>query len=211
MEKEKTTWGGQRVGAGRPKTKDGGKTYAFRAESPMAEYIDSQANKTAFIRECIAREMRTEDRVGERFAQLGEAVEASRVKPLNMPFLDIKLVAGFPIPLNSDEMAQNIEVLQMLCPHPDASYLIRVKGRSMIEAGIEDGDILVVDKSVRTPSPRQVAVCELNGEFTVKRVRHDKEGYFLVPANPDFPEIPVTEGDDFCVWGVVTYIIHKPT
>ena len=57
---------------------------------------------------------------------------------------------------------------------------------------------------------KQIAVCELNGEYTLKRVRKKDGNVWLVPANPEYPEIEVTDGDDFSVWGVVTYIIHKP-
>ena len=134
----------------------------------------------------------------------------SRIKPMSLPFFDVKVVAGFPIPLNNDELAQDIEVLKMLCPHPDSSYLIRVQGRSMIEAGVNDGDIIIVDNSERNPTEKQIAVCELNGEYTLKRVCRKGGTLWLVPANPEYPEIEITDGDDFSVWGVVTYIIHKP-
>ena len=80
----------------------------------------------------------------------------------------------------------------------------------MIEAGIYDGDILIVDKSNRSPSERQAAMCELNGEYTVKHVIKDGEDLWLVPANPDYPRIKIEDGDEFSVWGVVTYVIHKP-
>lgn len=141
---------------------------------------------------------------------MGSVIQAAAVKPLNLPFFDIKIVAGFPVPLNADEMAQDIELLQMLCPHPDSSYLIRVQGCSMIESGVYDGDILIVDKSLREPSESQIAVCELNGEYTIKHVVHKQGHLWLVPANPEYPEIRISEGDDFSVWGIVTYIIHKP-
>ena len=141
---------------------------------------------------------------------LGEVIPAHWIKPMQLPFFDIKIVAGFPIPLNNDELAQNIELLKMLCPRPDASYLIRVQGRSMIDAGVNDGDLVIVDKSLRNPSEKQIAVCELNGEYTLKRVVEKKGSLWLVPANPEFPEIRINEGDDFSVWGTVTYIIHKP-
>lgn len=221
-EKKTTTRGGRREGAGRPASDS--RLYAFRAPKEMADYIDAQDNKTEFIKECIALSMGTEhteqkavstsmEHMGtttERVPTFGEVYPATRVKPMTLPFFDIKLVAGFPIPLNNDELAQEIELLRLLCPNPDASYLIRVMGDSMIDAGISDGDILIVDKSNRTPSERQAAVCELNGEYTVKYVRQDKEGRWLVPANEDFPRIRINEGDDFSVWGVVTYVIHRP-
>lgn len=143
--------GGKRPGAGRPKGDGTSKLYAFRADKEVAAYLDCQENKTDFIKECIIRQMeiaksRQED---EALMQLGEVMPTSRIQPMSLPFFDVKVVAGFPIPLNNDELAQDIEVLKMLCPHPDSSYLIRVQGRSMIEAGVNDGDIIIVDKSER--------------------------------------------------------------
>ena len=80
----------------------------------------------------------------------------------------------------------------------------------MIDAHIYSGDIVIVDKSNRNPTESEVAVCEFNGEYTLKHfVRREGLGW-LVPANPDFPEIPVTPDDEFRIWGTVTYIIHKP-
>ena len=165
----------------------------------------------------------TEDGWAERTAeeddlyllrQLPEGVEAypvSHIKPLELPYFEnINVVAGFPIPLNNDELAQNIEILQLLCPHPEASYLVRVQGDSMIGAGIHDGDIIIVDKSNRDPTEREVAVCELNGEYTIKHVVQEGNRAWLRPANPDYPEIEIHPEDDFSVWGTVTYTIHKP-
>jgi DNA polymerase V len=142
----------------------------------------------------------------------GQIIPATAVRGgLRLPFFDLGIRAGFPIPLDNDEKAQDIELLRMLCPHPEASYLIRVAGNSMIDAGINDGDIIIVDKSHRNPSPSEVAVCELNGEYTLKRFEKDGDGCgWLVPANPDYPRIRITEDDSFSVWGTVSYIIHKP-
>lgn len=211
MNTTKRQRGGKREGAGRPKGSS--KLYAFRADKDLAHFIDTQENKTQFIKDCILSCMEKGAHALpslEMPSHFGEIIPANRLKPLSLPFFDIKVVAGFPIPLTTDEMAQDIELLQMLCPNPDASYLIRVSGNSMIEADIYDGDILIVDKSNRSPSERQAAVCELNGEYTVKHVVKDGEGLWLVPANPDYPKIKIEEGDDFSVWGVVTYVIHKP-
>ena len=142
---------------------------------------------------------------------LRNGIAATRIRPLTLPlFDDIKVVAGFPIPLSNNEQAQDIELLQMLCPHPEASYLVRVQGDSMIDAGISDGDIIIVDKSQRNPAEHEVAVCELNGEYTIKHVVRRKGKVWLVPANKNYPEIAINEGDDFSVWGTVTYTIHRP-
>ena len=197
--------GGKREGAGRPGTNS--KLYTFRAPGYLVEYIDEQDNKTEFFKDCITKSLKN-DR--EALKQFGEFYAVSQLKDLKIPFFDISVVAGFPIPLDNDERHQDIELLQMLCPHPDSSYLIRVEGNSMIEAGISSGDIVIVDKSNRNPDESQVAVCEFNGEYTLKRfIKRDGVGW-LVPSNPDFPEIKVTPEDQFSIWGTVTYIIHKP-
>ena len=119
------------------------------------------------------------------------------------------MVAGFPVPLDNDERSQDIDILSMLCPHPEASYLIRVSGNSMIDAGVLSGDIVIVDKSNRNPGPHEIAMCELNGEYTLKHFILDEGQGWLVPANPEYPKIRITPDDDFSVWGTVTYIIHK--
>ena len=206
--------GGRRQGAGRPKAHS--KLYTFRAPKELVPFIEEQPSKSDFFKECISKA--GADAVGAADAaaglvqmrQLGEVVPAGRVRPLSLPFFDIGIVAGFPVPLDNDERAQDIELLRMLCPNPEASYLIRVEGNSMIDAGIFSGDIVIVDKSNRNPAESQVAVCEFNGEYTLKRfVQRDGAGW-LGPANPDYPEIKVTPDDSFSVWGTVTYVIHKP-
>lgn len=195
---------GRRAGAGRQPV--------WQTNGDVAEIIDTHDDNSGFAGKGLGEQT---DWLDDEWHSQGDldveaAVPVNRVKPMSLPYFDKSLVAGFPIPLTNDELAQDIELLRMLCPNPEASYLIRVQGDSMIEAGIHDGDILIVDKSNRRPSPRQAAVCELNGEYTVKRVVEDDKGLWLVPANPNFPKIHVKEGDSFTVWGVVTYVIHKP-
>lgn len=143
-------------------------------------------------------------------SRLGTVYEVGENENYPLPYFEVKVVAGFPVPLDNDEKAQAIDLIRMLCPHPLSSYLIRVDGDSMIDADIHSGDILIIDKSERNPSDRQAALCELNGEYTIKFVRRKGDQLWLIPANPNYPEIPVQEGDSFNVWGVVTYTIHKP-
>lgn len=203
-DKKKTGRGGKREGAGRPSTDS--KLYSFRAPGYMAKVIDQQECKADFFKGCIKKYISEE--VG--LSKLGKIYKASEVKSLNIPFFDIGIVAGFPVPLDNDEKAQTIDLLRMLCPNDDSTYLIRVQGNSMIEANIHDGDMVIVDKSNRNPSEHEVAVCEFNGDYTLKRfVKRGNEGW-LVSANPDFPEIRVTEDDDFSIWGTVTFVIHRP-
>lgn len=146
----------------------------------------------------------------EDIGRIGDVIPAGKVAHVNIPFFDIRVVAGFPVPLDNDEKSQDIDLIRMLCPHPEASYLIRVNGDSMIDAGVLSGDIVIVDKSNRNPSPREIAMCELNGEYTLKHFRMEDGQGWLVPANPDYPRIRISPEDDFSVWGTVTFIIHKP-
>ena len=205
---EKKSWGGKRAGAGRPKSENpkASKLYTLRLAGELSEIVDRQENKTEFIKECISKSVHTD----ESLRMLGDVYPVSRIKKFTIPFFDIGIVAGFPIPLDNDEKSQDIDLLRMLCPHPEASYLIRVHGNSMIDAGINSGDIVIVDKSNRNPTESQVVVCEFNGEYTLKRFRMKDGVGWLVPANPEFPEIKVTPEDDFSIWGTVTYILHKP-
>jgi len=196
--------GGRREGAGRPRGDS--KMYTFRVPGDIARHIDAQPNKTDFIKSCIIKAIERQ----ADFSKLGEVISPSDIKGMTLPFFDIDIAAGFPIPLDNDERGQDIDLLRMLCPHPEASYLIRVVGESMIDAGVCSGDIIIVDKSNREPSEAQIAVCELNGDYTLKRFVQRSDGGWLVPANPNYPEIKIKEGDDFSIWGTVTYIIHKP-
>lgn len=206
---EKKKRGGARPGAGRPRTDS--QYFNFRVGGEVARAICEQENRSAFIAGCIREHIEAERAAAEPdFTRVGEAWSATQVEPVQMPRFDVKVVAGFPIPLDNDERAKKIDVLQMLCPHPEATYLIHVTGDSMVESNIHSGDILVIDKSRRNPSEHEVAMCELNGEYTVKFVRRHNGRVWLVPANEAYPEIEVEEGDQLTVWGVVTYVIHKP-
>lgn len=197
--------GGRREGAGRPKGDS--QLYTFRAGGVLAKVLNSCDNRTDFIRGCIMKSL-PED--GNPLCRFGEVYRADKVADLVLPVFDIRVPAGFPVPLDSDERSQDIHILEKLCPHPESCYLINVSGDSMIGADIYDGDIAIVDKSKRNPTEHEVAVCEYNGEYTLKRFRRDGDIGWLVPANPAYPEIRITPDDNFSVWGTVTYVIHKP-
>ncbi|MBR6196764.1 MAG: hypothetical protein IKQ72_04120 [Bacteroidaceae bacterium] len=145
------------------------------------------------------------------YSILGEVCTGNESKSVKMPFYDTKSdSSSFPMMDESKGQANEVDLLTMLCPHLATTSLIKVKGDSMTDADIYDGDIIIVDKSNRTPTERELAVCELNGEYTIKYVRvRDKYG-ILVPANRDYPEWRITPDDRFHVWGTVIYVIHKP-
>ena len=204
MEDKKNRRGGARPGAGHPKGDS--RMISFRAPGPLAEQLEGMENRTEFIRQAVSRAVK-ESRKNPGLH--GIAIPADRVQSLSLPYYDISVVAGFPVPLDNDERSQDIDIISMLCPHPEASYLIRVSGNSMIDAGVLSGDIVIVDKSNRNPTPHEIAMCEFNGEYTLKHFILEEGQGWLVPANPEYPRIRITPDDDFSVWGTVTYIIHK--
>ena len=115
--------------------------------------------------------------------------------------------AGFPSPA-TDYMTQAIDLNKELVKHPAATFYGRVVGDSMIDAGVEEGDILVIDKSLDAQDG-DMAVCFVDGEFTLKQLRIRDGGISLLPANEKYPVIEVEEGTDFKMWGVVTYVIKE--
>jgi DNA polymerase V len=126
---------------------------------------------------------------------------------LLLPSFIVAVSAGFPSPAD-DHIDKNLDLNEHLIKHPAATFYVRVSGDSMINAGIHDGDLLIVDKSLKAKDG-SIVVAILNGEFTVKRLKISKYGISLVAENKNYPEIHIKEGMDFEVWGVVTNVIHK--
>lgn len=124
-----------------------------------------------------------------------------------IPFMTSGIAAGFPSPAE-DHIDARLDLNQLLIKNKSATFFGRASGNSMKNAGISDGDILVIDKSA-TVRENSVLVCSVDGEFTVKRVlRKDATGLLLMPDNPDYAPIEISEQTDLKVWGVVTYVIH---
>lgn len=115
--------------------------------------------------------------------------------------------AGFPSPAE-DFVDLTIDLNRELVRNPSSTFYARVKGDSMQDAGIGNGDLLIIDKSLE-PANGKVAVCYIDGDFTVKRIRLDADCCWLVPANNDFNPIKVTEENDFIIWGIVIHVIKS--
>lgn len=115
--------------------------------------------------------------------------------------------AGFPSPA-LDFMEYQIDLNKELARNMPATFYIKVAGNSMTGAGIDDGDVLVADRSL-PPKDGCVAICLIDAEFTVKRLKVEPDCLFLIPENPDYPLLRVTEHNQFMVWGIVTYVIKK--
>jgi DNA polymerase V len=126
---------------------------------------------------------------------------------LFLPMLSAGISAGFPSPA-MDFMDVSIDLNQLMIKHPSATFFGRVQGSSMLDAGISDGDLLVIDRSL-SPSNNKIAVCFIDGEFTIKRIQKEVDCCWLMPANEKYKPIKVTNENDFLVWGIVTHVIKK--
>ena len=125
----------------------------------------------------------------------------------SLPFFPDGVAAGFPAP-SSDDSNEVLDLNSLCVRHPAATYYIRARGESMIGAGINDGDVLVVDRSVRVRNG-DIIIASVAGEFTVKRLEQTAGRVRLLPANPAFPPIEITPelGAEF--FGVVTWIVKR--
>ena len=124
-----------------------------------------------------------------------------------LQFFEGRVQAGFPSPAQG-EYADTIDLNRALITNPAATFCARVIGNSMVDAGINEGDLLIIDRSI-TPQDGNIAVCFIDGDFTVKRLSVRDDGIYMTPANAAFPEMKVQENSDFQVWGVVSHIIKK--
>ena len=115
--------------------------------------------------------------------------------------------AGFPSPAD-DFKELRISIDQEVVKNEEATFYARVDGQSMQGAGLDDGDLLVIDRS-KEPEDNTIAVCFIDGEFTVKRLKVEAECIFLMPENPNYKPIKVTEDNQLIIWGVVTYVVKK--
>lgn len=128
---------------------------------------------------------------------------------IEIPILDEMVPAGFPSPIQGIAQ-ESIDLNRELINHPASTFCAKVTGNSMIDSGISDGDLLIIDKSL-DPHDGSIAVCFVDGEFTLKTISIRKDGVFLVPSNPKFREIKVNEESNFQVWGIVTYVVKAVT
>lgn len=128
--------------------------------------------------------------------------------PIKIKVVDVPVNAGFPSPAQ-DFIEDVIDLNALLIKHPASTFVIKVKGVSMIEAGIYDQSQIIVDTSLR-PIHDDIAVCVIDGEFTLKRLSISKDKIVLMPDNKNYKPIEMKEGNQLTVWGVVTHIIHKP-
>ena len=125
----------------------------------------------------------------------------------SIPLAHTGVSAGFPSPAD-DFKELRISIDQEVVKNEEATFYARVAGQSMQGAGLDDGDLLVIDRS-KEPEHNAIAVCFIDGEFTVKRLKVEAECVYLMPENPNYSPIKVTEDNQLIIWGVVTYVVKK--
>lgn len=126
---------------------------------------------------------------------------------IEMPYISSGIKAGFPSPA-ADFDGTRVSIDQIVVKNSIATFYAKANGNSMTGAGIDDGDILVIDKSIE-PQDGKIAVCFIDGEFTVKRIKVQENSLLLLPENKLFEPIEVTQENDFIIWGIVTYVVKK--
>ena len=125
----------------------------------------------------------------------------------SLHFAQEGISAGFPSPAD-DFKELRISIDQEVVRNEEATFYARVSGQSMQGAGLDDGDLLVIDRSLE-PQHDKIAVCYIDGEFTVKRLKVAAEGIFLMPENPNYKPIKMNEENELIIWGIVTYVVKK--
>ncbi|WP_430409478.1 LexA family protein [Kordia sp.] len=126
---------------------------------------------------------------------------------IQLEFVSEGISAGFPSPAD-DFQNKRISLDEQLVNDESSTYYARVSGESMINAGLDNDDLLVIDKNIM-PKDGKIAVCYVDGEFTVKRLKITKECIYLIPENDNYKPIKVTEDKQLLIWGIVTYVIKK--
>ena len=125
----------------------------------------------------------------------------------SIPFYGVSVAAGYPSPAD-DYIDKKLDLNELLINKPASTFFVRAEGESMLGAGINPDDILVVDRSVH-PGVGKIVVCALDGELTVKRLRSKEGKLVLAPENPNYSDIPLNDEVDMVIWGVVTSVIHN--
>jgi DNA polymerase V len=130
-----------------------------------------------------------------------------RRQPLALPLYLSAVSAGFPSPAD-DFLDRPLDLNEHLIRNPAATFFVRVSGDSMLGAGIHNGDILIVDRSL-DPTPGRIVIAAVDGELTVKRLVQEGDRWLLVAENDGYPAIALDEVGDSLIWGVVRHVIHS--
>ncbi len=191
--------GGARPGAGRKANSGvfGEKTVIRKIPLSLAQDLKQLVS---FLKEEKGKPIM---RMGSNLMHLSSISQSS----LSLPLFSDRVQAGFPSPAD-DHLEASLDLNQHLIKHPASTFFVRASGDSMVNAGINNNDILVVDRSLE-PKHGDIVIAALNSELTVKRLYAKNYKVVLKPENPDYPVIEITEEMEFLIWGVVTSVVHQ--
>lgn len=161
--------------------------------------------------QCTKQSMRSDSPKGVEQLHVLTSLKPMHVPSKNaylMPFYSSKVQAGFPSPAD-DYIERHLDLNAEYIKHPSATFLVKATGESMRDVGIFDGDVLIIDKSLEA-ADGSIVIAALNGELTVKRLSRKNGRVRLLPANPKFQPIDISDEQDMVVWGVVTLVLHVP-
>ena len=131
----------------------------------------------------------------------------STFEKVKIPLLSDSISAGFPSPAD-DYTEENIDLNEHLISNPFSTFSLRVKGDSMINSGIKDKDLIIVDKSL-TAKPGNIIIAMIDGEFTIKKLSIKNNELYLKAENHNYPDFSFNDHIDIQIWGVVIYSIHS--
>ena len=191
MSQIKHTHGGLRVGAGRKK--DTG-PYAESTKVVRIPHSRVKAVKNFLLHQMTSNV--------ESFIM---PAEQTRVNPITL--FSHKVPAGFPSPAD-DHAEKRLDLNEYLIDQSESTFFVRIKGDSMIDAGILDNDIVIVDRS-KSAAINDIVLASIDGEFTVKVLAKNSEGPYLMPANKEYKPIHIKSDSEFEIWGVVTGCVRK--
>lgn len=133
-------------------------------------------------------------------------IEKLMNKALTLPLYESKVSAGFPSPAD-DYIAEQLDLNEYLIKHPASTFLVKAIGNSMINAGIYENDILIVDRSL-PPAHGKIVIAAVDGQLTVKRLHKKNNKCMLLAENPDYPPIEFSDEQHLHIWGVVIHVLH---
>tara|TARA_B100001059_G_C17753689_1_gene538656 strand:- start:67 stop:501 length:435 start_codon:yes stop_codon:yes gene_type:complete len=134
-------------------------------------------------------------------------LKPEKTNSLGQWLIEEGISAGFPSPAD-DFKEIRISLDKELVGNQESTFYARVSGNSMEGAGLLDGDLIVIDRSLN-PENNKIAVCYIDGEFTVKRIKITRNKLYLKPENKDYKEIEIKEDNELLIWGIVTFVIKK--
>ena len=200
-EEKKRSWGGRREGAGRKKTNP--RSISVLAPKEMADYLDTLPNKSGFIKESIRLMMKLREAESKM-------IPATHFEEVYVNLTNAGVAAGLPIWTDNYTAPEEAGMVSMLSTKKENCVFMKVHGTSMIEAGIDDGDLASIDVTVRDVPEDKIALCMLNGELTLKHVRRNPDGSVsLVPRNKDMKPIDVMPDDHFVIQGKLVKVLKS--